>query len=148
MPSIVRIARNHCDDRPTTGKLYAGDLEFETLELPWKDNQPNVSCIPNGLYELVMDLSKRFGKIMPHALGVPGRTGIRIHGGEIEANTEGCPMVGLTRRDGPDGLGVDLTGGLSAAGQFYQWLTGACAIGKVVLQVYVIGTDPDDGAAT
>ena len=48
-----------------TGKQYIGngfllsdydnliEYEFRTLELPWKNNKSNVSCIPKGSYKVV-----------------------------------------------------------------------------------------------
>lgn len=49
-----------------------------TIELPWKDNQRQVSCIPEGRYQLTKRHSARFGN---HLLvnNVKGRTYILIH---------------------------------------------------------------------
>jgi hypothetical protein len=49
-----------------------------TIELPWKNNKPRVSCIPEGEYELRKRWSQRFGEhfILLH---VPGRSYILIH---------------------------------------------------------------------
>jgi hypothetical protein len=49
-----------------------------TIELPWLQNQRNVSCIPEGRYEL----KKRFTKKHQHhviVVDVPDRNGILIH---------------------------------------------------------------------
>ena len=42
-------------------------------------------------------MSERFGRIMPEIMGVPGYTGIRIHGGNTHRDTEGCPLLGRDR---------------------------------------------------
>ena len=34
----------------TLGELMVGGQVFNTIELPWKDNQRSVSCIPTGVY--------------------------------------------------------------------------------------------------
>lgn len=31
-----------------------------TLELPWRNNQRNISCIPEGVYEVIPRFSKKF----------------------------------------------------------------------------------------
>lgn len=58
------------------------------------------TCIPGGRYEVVLDFSNRFQKVMPHILDVPHYTGIRIHGARkdvpVEFSTEGCVCVGLS----------------------------------------------------
>ena len=33
---------------------------FVTLELPWKDNQKDISCIPAGTYKVVKQFSNHF----------------------------------------------------------------------------------------
>lgn len=52
------------------------------------------TAIPTGRYEIVIDMSTRFGKLMPHLLGVDGFDGIRIHPGNSDVDTEGCLLPG------------------------------------------------------
>ncbi len=63
----------------TNGELYANSsLQCYTIELPWLDNQPRVSCIPEGRYELKKRYSPRFRE---HLLvkGVQGRSLVLFH---------------------------------------------------------------------
>jgi len=39
----------------TNGTLsYRGEEICQTIELPWDDNQPEISCIPEGKYPVVV----------------------------------------------------------------------------------------------
>ena len=63
----------------TNGTLYVNNQPlFSTIELPWRENQTQVSCIPEGSYPLVKRESEKFGA---HLLvqDVPERSLILIH---------------------------------------------------------------------
>lgn len=57
----------------------------------------NETAVPSGTYSVILDYSTRFQKLMPHVLGVPGFTGVRMHGGNTDADTEGCMLCGAHR---------------------------------------------------
>jgi len=50
----------------------------KTIELPWRNNQPSISCIPEGSYNLRQRFSKRFGRHL-EILNVPNRSLILFH---------------------------------------------------------------------
>lgn len=52
------------------------------------------TCIPSGRYEVAITFSNKFQKYLPLLLNVPGYEGIRIHSGNVAANTEGCLLPG------------------------------------------------------
>ena len=55
------------------------------------------TAIPRGRYRLTVSFSNRFQRIMPLIVDVPGFSGVRIHGGNDQHDTEGCPLLGKTR---------------------------------------------------
>jgi hypothetical protein len=81
-----------------------GDKRFFTLELPWRDNQKNISCIPAGEYDVTIRISPRFGRVY-WVLKVEGRTYILIHSGnwagdvskDLNTHTNGCILLGMKR---------------------------------------------------
>lgn len=63
----------------TNGELFLnGNKVCSTIELPWKQNQPQVSCIPEGRYALKKRYTRRFGHHL-HVIDVKGRQWILIH---------------------------------------------------------------------
>lgn len=76
------------------GVLELDDKEIcKTLELPWRDNQKGISCIPAGEYKLSPYPSSRFGEVYI-VNDVPNRTGILIHTGNTASDIQGCILVG------------------------------------------------------
>jgi hypothetical protein len=61
------------------------------------------TAIPTGRYEMVVNFSDRFQKMLPLLLDVPAFAGIRIHPGNNETHTEGCLLPGKTKQ--PDFVG-------------------------------------------
>ncbi len=66
-----------------------------TLELPWKNNEKDVSCIPEGEYEFNRYSSTKYKNIW-RLEGVPDRTDILIHAGNTIADFKGCIGAGKT----------------------------------------------------
>ena len=77
---------------------------FAVLELPWRDNARNISCIPTGMYTITPEVSTRF-KDHFRVHGVEGRSGILGHRGNFPRDTQGCLLLGLRFADlDADGL--------------------------------------------
>lgn len=68
-------------------------LVLFTLELPWRENKKQRSCIPVGTYDCTIIPERR--RIALH--DVPGRDGIQIHIGNFPQDSTGCILVGKSR---------------------------------------------------
>ena len=71
----LELTRNYSEEG-TNGELIV--KVCHTIELPWLQNARNVSCIPEGRYELQMRYTERRHHHLVVA-DVPGRSGILIH---------------------------------------------------------------------
>lgn len=91
-----KIIREASSSIGTRGELVdsAGNHLCYTLELPWKDNQRNISCIPKGTYGVVRHNGTKYKNVW-RLLDVPNRSGILIHAGNTKADIQGCILVGL-----------------------------------------------------
>ena len=85
----------------TNGRFLCGEqIVCHTIELPWLDNQRNVSCIPEGTYSI----SKRYTESRGWHLmvdEVPNRSYILFHvGNDALIDLRGCiaPVSELTGR--------------------------------------------------
>jgi hypothetical protein len=107
---IKRIRNYKHSDKQTIGTGYVFNenngikYTFCTLELPWKDNERRISCIPNGEYEVIKHVSPKFGNCL-WVQDVPERSEILVHHGNYNWDTLGCVLVGRTHKDiNNDGL--------------------------------------------
>ncbi len=88
---LKRISQNSAG---TFGVLLYEDIPFLlTLEREWKDNLPNTSCIPAGLYQCRRVQSPRFGSTF-EVCGVEGRSAILFHAGNTIRDSRGCILLG------------------------------------------------------
>ena len=83
----------------TNGTLFYKDLFLGfTIELPWLENKRNISCIPEGTYELKARFSEKFKQ---HLIlnNVKNRNLILLHpANDAKKELEGCiaPVTYLT----------------------------------------------------
>ena len=74
------------------------ESRIKTLELPWRGNQRNISCIPASVYECE-PIIRPNGDWAISILNVPNRSNILIHKGNFTTDIQGCILVGLAHVD-------------------------------------------------
>lgn len=100
----IVVIRDIFTDDATLGKMFIDNRMFgytcEDLDRKMEDGGIKVdskTAIPRGLYKVVLSFSHHFQRVMPEILDVTGFSGIRIHGGNGPADTEGCVLLGSAR---------------------------------------------------
>lgn len=109
----LQLKRIFLGNTYTIGKLYIDGVAFcDTIEDKVIDVDKSgkfdngeikvygESAIPYGTYKVVITLSPRFKRFLPEILDVPHFTGIRIHRGNTEKDSHGCPIVGQNKVKG------------------------------------------------
>ena len=86
---------------------------FYCLELPWKNNQRSISCIPEGIYPVEKHTAPKFG-ICFHVKEVPNRSEILIHSGNYHTDIKGCILPGLDLKDINKDFKLDVTNSKTA----------------------------------
>jgi len=89
--TLVRVTS---DATGTFGNITTDSgLSLVTLELPWLDDRPAVSCIPAGVYKVQWTSHPLHGWVY-QVENVPGRSAILIHSANIPEQLLGCIAVG------------------------------------------------------
>lgn len=113
---LYLLDRVYLPDR-TLGSIYSpqGGIICKILELPWKNNERSVSCIPEGKYLVTKEdpipaddpnteadeSGGRHARPYKHFRihNVPKRSGILIHKGTDPHHSQGCLLVGSRFKD-------------------------------------------------
>jgi hypothetical protein len=95
----LKLIRDKFTEESTIGRLLINDVfHCFTLEDKVRENKiQNVTAIPKGRYEVIINFSNRFKQQMPLLLKVPNFEGVRIHWGNYSKDTEGCILLGTTK---------------------------------------------------
>lgn len=109
----ILIKRFLDDTRQTLGKgqviqtieyIDVPQFSFVTIELPWKNNQQGISCIPVGKYKAKKFISPTHNLCFL-VLDVPNRDMIEIHSANFSRQLKGCIAPGINHFDvDKDGL--------------------------------------------
>ena len=73
------------------GKAVHGIMRVNGRDIATLENADYI--IPVGTYSVSVTFSPRFKRMMPLIGNVPGRSGIRIHGGTKPEHSIGCVLV-------------------------------------------------------
>ncbi len=94
----IQLLRKELTTESTIGEmLINGTFHCFTLEDVVRTG-PKIygnTAIPEGKYQVIINMSNRFKREMPLLIGVPGFEGVRIHSGNTSEDTEGCILVGM-----------------------------------------------------
>lgn len=128
------LRREPSTDQGTFGVLTFGNDVVHSLELPWRDNMRQKSCIPAGIYVCALVKSPKFGNVFG-IQNVPGRTHVLIHPANLAGDVDkgwttqlhGC--ISLHMRSGVmrNKAGVMQQAGLvskPAVGRLMEWANG------------------------
>ena len=109
------LIRDTFSEKSTIGKIYLnGEFMSYSLELSWRDNRRNISCIPDGKYSVRLRTAKESAtRDYLHLLvqDVPDRGYILMHIGNYassdwpegdKTDTKGCILTGCAIADKPD----------------------------------------------
>jgi len=89
------LSRYNYGENLTQGIITSSHLYIcDSLELPWKDNQTEISCIPEGVYTIKSEIHPKKGKVI-RLFDVPKRSGILIHVGNDVSEILGCILPGV-----------------------------------------------------
>ena len=108
------LKRRYLGDEYTIGSLFINDTYFsDTLEDKVRDhnkdgdlNDPGEekvygkTAIPYGEYQVIVNRSPKFGRMLPRLLNVPHFEGILIHRGNTHHDSAGCILVGENKVKG------------------------------------------------
>ncbi len=90
----MKLQRFAYSDLGTFGRLLLPSFSCYTVERPWLNNRPFVSCVPEGTYRLEPRRYNRGGYETLEITGVPNRSLILIHKGNLPRHVQGCVAVG------------------------------------------------------
>lgn len=109
---MIELKRVYFSEQSTQGVLFVDSIPVAvTLELPPRNNEKNISCIPAGDYPVVKYLSEKYGSTYL-VNDVPNRSGIIIHAGNWPSDTHGCILLGSSFNNSST---IDMIGGSKIA---------------------------------
>ncbi len=126
----IVVIRDWQDENQTLGKCTIYNEEGKpafscvSLERGWRDNQRNISCVPEGEYKVVLEWSPKFKQNLWELKGVPNRSECKFHAANYWYQLNGCIALGQKIKDiNGDGYN-DVTSSRLTMKQFHSTLSG------------------------
>ena len=121
---------------PDQEEAFIHLLEDAIRELPgvpveeWKI--PGKTAISAGRYKVELVDSPKFGPDTLTLLDVPGYTVIRVHAGNDDEDTDGCPLTGMRIIPDPEGDGGNISDSKTALNKLKEYLVPKLKAGEEV----------------
>lgn len=85
-----------CNKGEVTGRLLVDGTEVaKTFELPWRNNEEDISQIPPGTYPAFIRSDGDLGWRI-ELMNVPDRVNVQLHVGNYTSQTKGCILLGTS----------------------------------------------------
>lgn len=89
----LKLTRFAYTDMGTFGKINVDGITLYTVERPWLNNKPSISCIPEGKYVCEPRFYNGGGYDALEVTNVPKRSHILFHIGNTMHDSAGCILV-------------------------------------------------------
>lgn len=98
----IELKRRYLGEVYTIGSLSIDGQYFcDTLEDAVRQVKVyGKTAIPYGRYNIILNVSPHFGRILPRLIDVPQFDGVLIHRGNTAEDTAGCILVGENKVKG------------------------------------------------
>ncbi len=100
MTPEIKVHRFWQDENQTSGNCTVLNgtgfpvMGALSLERGWRHNLSNISCIPLGTYEVVLEWSPKFRKMLWEIKGVDKRSEAKFHSANYWPQLNGCISLG------------------------------------------------------
>lgn len=127
---FIVVKRKFGNEHCTLGDMtvYAPNMipvfKCITLERGWNQNIPQISCIPEGLYDIELEYSNAFKKNLWELKDVLGRSEIKIHNLNHWYQSKGCIGVGRSIANLDFDNIPDITSSVSTLRSFHKAMGG------------------------
>ena len=142
MELVIHVRRQWYSDKSTVGLLTCDDFSCFTLEDTVRRNGIKIfgkTAIPSGKYEVIVNYSNHFEKLLPLLLKVPNYGGVRIHSGNRPKDTEGCILVGKNYKEDTPNI---ITESRLAFNELFDRIKDASLGGKIYFSIVYFDIHP------
>ncbi len=137
LKEVFLIRDTKVTNKATLGTCYVLNnnrciFKSESLERAWVDNQIGISCLPEGVFDLELEYSHKFKKLLWEIKGAEPRTECKFHAANYWMQLNGCIALGQNRRHIDRDSIPDVTNSRYTMSLFHKAMEGAT---KAVLHI-------------